>query len=149
MSCAWRTAAWRGLNLESRTVSANHGFDFTGGIVDGQKRGLAAGLLLELHAHGSVRAIPESRIAPGHAYFQEIAGFLAAGPGQIHWPRESRVRADFDDRVFVAPGEDKSRDVIPFSIAWRQSSSSLRFPACQDCPRKTFGKFPFHPWRRS
>ena len=34
------------------TVAANHGFDFAGGVVDGDHRGLRRGLLLELNARG-------------------------------------------------------------------------------------------------
>jgi hypothetical protein len=37
-----------------KTISANHGLDFAGGIVDGEKCALRAGLLFELNAHGIV-----------------------------------------------------------------------------------------------
>ena len=93
-----------------KTVAADHGFDFPGGIIDGEKRPLRAGLLFELGAHGVVAQFLNRELRQV-ADFQQIAGFLAASPDEIVGREDSAVRADLDDRVFVRHREDKPGDV--------------------------------------
>ena len=93
-----------------KTVTANHGFDFPGGIVDGQKRALRPGLLFELNTHGIVPHFLNGELGEV-THFQEFGRFLAAGPGEIVGRENSAVRPDFDDRVSFAHREDESAQV--------------------------------------
>ena len=65
-----------------KTVAADHGFDFAGGIVDGDHGGLRSGLLFQLHASGGFAQILNGKlreIADG----ENFPGFFVPGPGEI------------------------------------------------------------------
>jgi len=79
----WRTACVARFEFGIlKTVTANHGLDFTGGIVDGEKRALRAGLLFELDAHGIVAQFLDAQLREV-ARFQQVCRFFAAGPSEI------------------------------------------------------------------
>jgi len=59
-----------------------------------RKRALGAGLLFELDAHGIVPQFLNGELGKV-THFQEIARFLAAGPGEFVGKREFRGKARF------------------------------------------------------
>src|ERR1700674_4763358 len=90
-----------------KTVAANHGLDFTGGIIDGEQRALRAGLLFELDADSIVPQFLNGELSEV-ADPQKVRRFLAAGPGKIAGRKNRAVRADLDDGILFVNGEGET-----------------------------------------
>src|SRR6202050_3097202 len=95
------------------TVAADHGFDFAGGIVDGEQGALSGGLLFELDAHGEAGNFLD-RNADEISRLEQLRGGFAAGPGKIGGSEHGVILADLDGSESRLNRGDQAGNVIVF-----------------------------------
>ena len=96
-----------------KAVTADHGLDFTGRIVNRHNGCLRADILLQLDVRGSAIDLLDVDLDE-IARLQQLGRRLVPGPCKIRLREQRAKRADFDRRRFLVHGRHEALDVVAF-----------------------------------